>query len=393
MPSEPMRPPARPVRPASTRGRFEARHRSRRPADEQAVEQRAGTGPDGGSRETARSPTRGPPRRSRRRARGRASSSSQARPKRARSRGSSSSTPVTPSTIWSWIPPALLATTGRAFHIASATVSPKPSARLFCDHHLRAALDRVDDRGVLLDVVHRQAGEVHPRPHRRRERRAQRRGPRPGPRRPRGRRRPRRRSARRAAGGRRRLPQCSANPRSDPDRVLEPVPARDLGDERRLRRDPARPGRAPPRGRLGPGEPSERSKVGRDAVPARSQPGAGEDRLDRIRRELLVLRREGVDRGRDDPDPVLGKPLPGVLAAGEHVGVRGLDVIAQEGPGLAGDLVRQVDADVAAPDDGRARLEQGPHQAGRLRVVAEDDVARAHGPRQLGRRSRAASRS
>ena len=36
-----------------------------------------------------------------------------------------------PSSIWSWIPPTRVATTGRPFHIASATVSPKPSARLF----------------------------------------------------------------------------------------------------------------------------------------------------------------------------------------------------------------------------------------------------------------------
>ena len=40
--------------------------------------------------------------------------------------------PLTPSSIWSWMPPIRLATTGRAFHIASATVRPNPSARLFC---------------------------------------------------------------------------------------------------------------------------------------------------------------------------------------------------------------------------------------------------------------------
>ena len=46
------------------------------------------------------------------------------------SRGSTR-TPLRPSTIWSWIPPTLLPTTGRRFHIASATVRPNPSARLF----------------------------------------------------------------------------------------------------------------------------------------------------------------------------------------------------------------------------------------------------------------------
>ena len=36
------------------------------------------------------------------------------------------------STIWSEIPPTALAITGRRLNIASLTVSPKPSARLFC---------------------------------------------------------------------------------------------------------------------------------------------------------------------------------------------------------------------------------------------------------------------
>ena len=47
------------------------------------------------------------------------------------SRGSSRSRPSRSWTIWSWSPPTLVATTGRDFHIASVTVSPNPSARLF----------------------------------------------------------------------------------------------------------------------------------------------------------------------------------------------------------------------------------------------------------------------
>ena len=47
-------------------------------------------------------------------------------------RRASTRTPVSPSTICSRMPPTRLATTGRAFHIASATVRPNPSARLFC---------------------------------------------------------------------------------------------------------------------------------------------------------------------------------------------------------------------------------------------------------------------
>lgn len=48
-----------------------------------------------------------------------------------RSAGSESSTPCWPSVIWSRMPPTALARTGRAFHIASVTVRPKPSWRLF----------------------------------------------------------------------------------------------------------------------------------------------------------------------------------------------------------------------------------------------------------------------
>ena len=49
-----------------------------------------------------------------------------------RSCGSAISSPWTPSVIWSWMPPVALATIGRPFHIASVTVRPKPSCRLFC---------------------------------------------------------------------------------------------------------------------------------------------------------------------------------------------------------------------------------------------------------------------
>ena len=48
-----------------------------------------------------------------------------------RSRGSSSRRPLMPCSTWSWMPPTAEATTGRAFHIGSVTVRPKPSTRLF----------------------------------------------------------------------------------------------------------------------------------------------------------------------------------------------------------------------------------------------------------------------
>ena len=60
------------------------------------------------------------------------SSRTSARPSAAGSRGSPISSPSTPSSIWSASPPTALATTARPFHIASQTVSPNPSRRLFC---------------------------------------------------------------------------------------------------------------------------------------------------------------------------------------------------------------------------------------------------------------------
>ena len=66
-----------------------------------------------------------------RRRRGRRSSPLTRSPNARRSRGSTRK-PVRPSSICSRMPPIPEATTGRPFHIASATVRPKPSARLFC---------------------------------------------------------------------------------------------------------------------------------------------------------------------------------------------------------------------------------------------------------------------
>ena len=70
--------------------------------------------------------------------------------------------PVSPSITWSTIPPTALATTAVPFSIASATVRPKPSAMLFWVTIGRVALQCVDDRGVLLQVVHRQAHQLNP---------------------------------------------------------------------------------------------------------------------------------------------------------------------------------------------------------------------------------------
>ena len=82
-------------------------------------------------RGNARGPAGAPARRSRRRARGPRPGERIASARASRSWGSSIRSPLSPSTIWSWIPPTRVPTTGRRFHIASATVSPNPSAMLF----------------------------------------------------------------------------------------------------------------------------------------------------------------------------------------------------------------------------------------------------------------------
>jgi hypothetical protein len=85
-----------------------------------------------------------------------------ARPKPTRSLGSSSSSPLWPRRIWCWIPPTRPARTGRAFHIASATVSPNPLGKALLHDHVGAALHGVDHGRVLLQVLHRQTRQMHP---------------------------------------------------------------------------------------------------------------------------------------------------------------------------------------------------------------------------------------
>ena len=103
-----------------------------------------------------------------------------------------------------------------------------------------------------------------------------------------------------------------------------------------------------------------------------------------LRLELLVLGRERVDRRRDDRDPGGVEPLPHERRAREHVGVGLLDVDAQEVPRAARDVVRLVDADVAAPDHARAGALERADEPGGLRVVQDHDVVVVH---QLGERA------
>ena len=89
---------------------------------------------------------RAPPPRDARPRRGRRGSRPSAAAKASGSRGSWRRSPSRPSSIWSTIPPTALATTGRAFHIASVTVRPKPSRRLFWTTTARGAAARSRSR-------------------------------------------------------------------------------------------------------------------------------------------------------------------------------------------------------------------------------------------------------
>ena len=133
-----------------------------------------------------------------------------------------------------------------------------------------------------------------------------------------------------------------------------------------------------------PGVPSWRTnRAGRRSPSGATRPAASQHGAHRLAVEFLVLRGEHVDRGRDHDDLVAVQPLPRERFAREHVGVGLGDVGLEERPGLAGELVRVVEPDVAAPDHrGALRLERVEH-ARRLRVVQDHHVALVHARRDL----------
>ena len=96
----------------------------------------------------------------------------------------------------------------------------------------------------------------------------------------------------------------------------------------------------------------------------------------------VVLGREGVDRRGDDGDLGFVEPLPGVGRAREDVGIGPFHVAEEEVPRLARAVVGHVEADVRAPDDGHARLDQRRDHAGGLGVVQQHDVAGPHALRE-----------
>src|SRR5512132_1755949 len=165
-----------------------------------------------------------------------------------------------------------------------------------------------------------------------------------------------------------------------PDRVLEPIPARDLADQRGVARDWTALDKlcAAPYPRLASVEAMKERAAVMVGFP---DPDCGQDRPNGLGLEVLVLGREGVDGGRDDPDPAIVEALPDEPLAGEDVRVRVADVGPQKVPGRARELTGPVDADVAAPDGLDVRGDDVRHEAGRLRVVDVDDVA---GPNEFG---------
>ena len=229
--------------------------------------------------------------------------------------------PLRPSTIWSWIPPIRDATTARAFHIASATVSPNPLRNALLHDHVGPPLQRVDDRSVLLEIVHRQACQVHTLPRLSVDARdvllRLLQDPRSF------------RIVRHRVHRGTRIHQVRVTVRDDvldepPDhaqRVLQQVPARYLQHHRVLR---------PQRLFFYHLRPAADSR--RRAVHARErrvhakatvgvEPGRVQDRADGTIVELLILRRERIDHRGDQLDLAAVKPLPDERLTREHVRV------------------------------------------------------------------------
>src|SRR5918994_140591 len=281
-------------------------------------------------------------------------------PNSSRSVGSSISNPDSPCTTWSWIPPTLPATTGRAFHIASATVSPNPSAMLFWTTTSErrwiaftiAAFSSTSSIGrVARWTLALMSGGSDSR--------------------------------------RSRIPAIDpyvlGKSVQEPTRILEAVPARHLTDEGSAVGDRSiliEVGGAVD-ARLASVHPVKERLA--EVLPL-PELGDGEDRADRLRLQVLVLRGEDVDRGWDEPDLRRVEALPDEPLAGEDTGIGLLDIAAQKRPALASQIAGVINADVAAPDDLDLSGDDMGDQTGRLWVVDVDDVPLLNEPRELVRR-------
>ena len=294
--------------------------------------------------------------------------------------------PVSPSTICSWMPPTRLATTGRAFHIASATVSPKPSARLFCTTTSARRCRALTIAAFSSTSSIGSENEVDAVAHRRGQLGAARGRPRRAPRAPSGSSATAaRRRARRARGGRRVR-------RAMPSREgLASTPSGSLRRSQRetwitagasaaaaaIRTSSAR-AVDPPRASVAPAE----HRLRPAGAPA-SRPADAQDRRDHVGARISWFLAEnasidgGITRTRagSRPSQTYASREKTTASAGAHVR-------AQELPRRVRAAVRLVDADVAAPDDVRAGGAHRLDQPGGLRVVQQHDVA---GPRPAAR--------
>ena len=152
--------------------------------------------------------------------------------------------------------------------------------------------------------------------------------------------------------------------------VLHAVPAGDLNDEWRGGvRDDAVTGQLD----VFDGEPGRKRP---DAVRGK-QTARREHGPDDVAWQFLVLRRERVDRGRHDGEPVGIDPVRRELSAREDERVGMFEIGSKEIPGAIGPDRASVEPDVAAPDDPVHALLEERDQSGRLRIVEEEHVTAA----------------
>ena len=225
---------------------------------------------------------------------------------------------------------------------------PEPLGEALLEHDVGSSLDRVHDRRVLLQVVHRQAGEMY--------------------------------ASLSSAGSAARCARVSA--RTSAPSGSSATSATDGPASNRCApgcRTRSVNARSTPAGSLrrsqretwttsgtwsgtGPAWSSSAARSTRPWVPvlahehgrrpiAVGKARPRQDRADGPVSHLLILRREGVDRGRDHPQFPFIEAVPGERSAREHVRVGRFDVRQQEAPGLPSQLVRMVESHMTAPDD------------------------------------------
>ena len=193
--------------------------------------------------------------------------------------------PVSPSRIWSWMPPTRLATTGRALPHRLGDRQPEPLGEALLHDDRARRWSALTIAAFSSAIVHRQRHQMHAaRASAAGSAAPARDAPPRAPRAPPGRRRRPSRPGRRAGGGRACAARCRATKAVEhADRVLEPVPARDL---RRRAAHPSRRGAALDIGARStrPGVPSWRRNTAPDGHSSASIAAQREDRRARSRR-------------------------------------------------------------------------------------------------------------